>query len=465
MYCSPTKFWLENPFELFASLNVIPQQGQTLEEQLNTLSRLVIFVWYALFLLNYRFHSIILFVLLFIILFYYIQKGAMANNIQENYDTTLPLKDWKKIPQGNNLKIQSPTQYRFCNDARPIIPDQSYYSTNKALVGTTCNPRVNEPVTIVAPSFATDYWAANDFVPSQINDNVYHELVQSGYIGSSTCNDPSTFDPNPKPITMAHGQLVEGFNTLYPQPATVNPSLSIPNSQPRREGDLIGCGYQPQNLIHNLPVNAPVGVCQQNDVFNEYNKSLTTQMIEPGIYERSQVQNSSVGNIGISYTQQFQPVSCEKDKNGLTFVNRDPRSYQAPEPRIRAPVPEPSNVFDPRTYGYGTTYRNYVDEMTGQPRFYYDDVESVRRPNYISRNNIDHADWMQSYGPMKTELQDFISTNHSRPLAQDLFQESEVKRRVELQERLMNKYNTTVGYQRRIAPLARHQGNYASHRR
>ena len=41
-----------------------------------------------------------------------------------------------------------------------------------------------------------------------------------------------------------------------------------------------------------------------------------------------------------------------------------------------------ANIYDPR-FGYGTGYRSYIDETTGQPRFYYDDIDAITKPNYI----------------------------------------------------------------------------------
>ena len=36
-----------------------------------------------------------------------------------------------------------------------------------------------------------------------------------------------------------------------------------------------------------------------------------------------------------------------------------------------------ANVYDPRFTGYGTSYRAYNEPVTGQTRFYYDDVNAM----------------------------------------------------------------------------------------
>ena len=36
----------------------------------------------------------------------------------------------------------------------------------------------------------------------------------------------------------------------------------------------------------------------------------------------------------------------------------------------------------------------------GQTKFYYDDVDAIRMPNYITRSNIDHQPFADRYGPL-----------------------------------------------------------------
>ena len=66
------------------------------------------------------------------------------------------------------------------------------------------------------------------------------------------------------------------------------------------------------------------------------------------------------------------------------FPIEDPMTGWEPEDEF---VEEPgaSNVYDPRFTGYGTSYRTYIEPMTGQPRFYYDDVDAIRKYNYIRK--------------------------------------------------------------------------------
>ena len=111
-----------------------------------------------------------------------------------------------------------------------------------------------------------------------------------------------------------------------------------------------------------------------------------------------------------------------------------------------------SNIYDPRFTGYGPNYRAYVEKETGQPRFYYDDINAIRQPNYIVRSNIDFERYADSYGPMQPgEAAGNIYTPNIRRLANDSFMRNTLKYRTDLQERLMRKRNAEV-YQRRLAP-------------
>ena len=68
------------------------------------------------------------------------------------------------------------------------------------------------------------------------------------------------------------------------------------------------------------------------------------------------------------------------------------------------------NVYDPRLTGYGTSYRSYTDDNLGQTRFYYDDIDAVRMPNYIVKSNIDREPFADHYGTIPDGDQFGITT-------------------------------------------------------
>jgi len=116
------------------------------------------------------------------------------------------------------------------------------------------------------------------------------------------------------------------------------------------------------------------------------------------------------------------------------------------------------DIYDPRFTGYGTSYRSYNDDALGQTRFYYDDINAVRMPNYISRSNIDTQPFADSYGPIPKGFEKgnpYTDKIHS--LAENAFLEGAIQHRTELSERLMRKVNSEQ-WQRRAAPINRNGG-------
>jgi len=214
------------------------------------------------------------------------------------------------------------------------------------------------------------------------------------------------------------------------------------------------CGYNPENLDYNLPTNLAVGNCEKTEEMSDYNKNLFTQTIQPGVYTRNQVIEPINANIGISYTQQFEPKSCRWDDKGLTYTEHDPRLYKEPTKIIENPVDATEyNVYDPRFSGYGTSYRAYTDERLGQTKFMYDDVDAIRMPNYISRSNIDFAKYADSYGPLNCDnTKGNQYTPNIKSLAQDSFLRNSLKQRDDLMERLMRKRNGEL-HQLRSHPI------------
>jgi len=107
-----------------------------------------------------------------------------------------------------------------------------------------------------------------------------------------------------------------------------------------------------------------------------------------------------------------------------------------------------SNVYDPRFFGYGPSDRGYVEKTTGQPRWFYDDIDAVKMPNFIARSNVDVFPWAQQYG---TDVGEYAGDGYKQ-LANDAFLNDTLKFRTELQERLMRKRNAEM-WQQRVAPI------------
>jgi len=202
-------------------------------------------------------------------------------------------------------------------------------------------------------------------------------------------------------------------------------------------------GYNPEQAEVNLPTNILKPNCAQDPRLSNFNKNLNTQIIQPGMYSTTQLNPQINNNAGISFQQQFQPLTINNNQNGLTYEQHDPRIIPPPPigPPDRQVEPNVANVYDPRFSGYGTSYRSYVDPMTGQVRYAYDDVNAIRMPNYIARNKIDIYPFADSYGPMKQGEEFGTSLESVKSLANQTWDNSSLMFRGELMERLMRKRN------------------------
>lgn len=217
------------------------------------------------------------------------------------------------------------------------------------------------------------------------------------------------------------------------------------------------CGYDPDQLLQaGIPSNLPAGNCEKNPNMKQYNENLFTSTITPGVYTRTEVNEPINSNIGISFQQQFEPTTSYRDENGLHYIQHDPRLYTPPMKEHENPANEKAtydNVYDPRFYGYGTSYRSYIEPTTGQPRFMYDDINAIRHPNYITRSKIDFLPYADTYGtlPEGGEYGN-VHNPHIKELVQDSWMRNSLQFRDDLTERQMRKINANM-WQRRQAPF------------
>lgn len=238
--------------------------------------------------------------------------------------------------------------------------------------------------------------------------------------------------------------------------------------QPNQSGWVnTACGYDADAVFESgLPSNLPAGNCEQDPAMKQYNENLFTSIITPGVYTRNQVNEPINSNIGISFQQQFEPVSCRREDKGLIYTQHDPRII---EPVLESEIPSDcvrekatyDNVYDPRFYGYGTSYRSYNEPVLNQTRFFYDDINATRMPSYITRSKIDHLPYADTYqSPPDGSENGNIHNPHIRALAQDSWFRDSMQFRNDLTERRMRKINSEAWQKRQFPNSARPVGSY-----
>jgi len=457
--------------------------GMTLAEQMNSLSRLVIFIF--MILLTTGFQSSVLFLLLsllFIIILYYIQKNRMERFDVEHYtpiDNT-QVNNLSQTPidntQVNNL---SQTRVNYLNNSEEIYDDSklgvsrkiyddnsvnldnisgtssdpNWMSPNQKMVG-PANPKTNIQPVIVPPAADPSFWRGTNLSSSlKINQQGNTDLYRSGYLISN--NDQLTEKYRQKDRNKYNGESV---NKKHQH----NEDTDTGSFQQNNIGDIeTSWGYNKDQLNYaGLPSNLAASGFSRNPSMKQYNDNLFTQTIQPGIYTRSEIVEPINSNMGVSFTQQLPPASSRIDPmtGALLRTEHDPRIVKPYLKNTSAYTVNEGDIYDPRFTGYGTSYRSYNDDALGQTRFYYDDINAVRMPNYISRSNIDTEPFADSYGPIPKGFEKgnpYTDKIHS--LAENAFLEGAIQHRTELSERLMRKVNSEQ-WQRRAAPINRNGG-------
>jgi len=234
-----------------------------------------------------------------------------------------------------------------------------------------------------------------------------------------------------------------------------------PDSPSESGWENLSCSYNGTQLEEaGLPSNLPTGKCDRSPMLKSYNENMFTEIISPGVYNRTEVNEPINSNIGISFNQQFPPTTARYDsENGdVYYTEHDPKKFDTnivKDARLRDhkerfdKTMSAANVYDPRFSGYGTNYRTYNDNLLGQPKFFYDDIDSIRMPNYITRSKIDFMQGADTYGPMN-DAHGNPDNAIIREMANDAFMNSTLQFRTDMMERLMRKRNAELWQQRKM---------------
>jgi hypothetical protein len=387
------------------------------------------------------------------------EQKCKADMIQENYGVIQAPRPMQDRPYVPSMPVNTPMVRQGTIQPSPALPPQGTYGGPDVQVGFGgYSEGFQAGLRASQGAYSGNIWKNSDYTlnngrnnpiraPSIVQDRPFVPMmpVQNNSVVMANGPDfePYEFD--------SRGNIKENFDNsiIQPnQPGFVNTS----------------CGYNPAQTEVGLPSNYPAGNCEMDPAMKQYNENLFTSIVTPGVYSINQINEPINSNIGISFQQQFEPTTAVRDEKGLLYTLHDPRIFVPPTKLPEAPKPAYDNVYDPRQYGYGTSYRSYIDPITGQPRFYYDDIMALRAPNYITRSKVDFLPYADSYGPMQegSEYGNIHSPN-IRALAQDSWFRDSLQFRNDMTERLMRKVNAEA-WQKRQSPLGPGQIVHGSRR-
>ena len=367
--------------------------------------------------------------------------------------------------------------------------DEQNRSSPNTLLYSGQNPKTLIPPMVTRPMYSVD-WRNNSLsVPNIINGASNENLYLSGYLSK---NDISVWEDEErmKSVSLSRddeGDVIENYS---PPHASVNdktipekirattarpPQMQRdmnPRGNPRdyivenynidnparseyKEKDWsdmvnMSNGYNAGQFARNdFPNNLPQGNCGQNEKLKAYNDRLFTSTIQPGTFYKQDIIDQVNANAGISFQQQFLPRTIKEVQGGTLYEDHDPETYTVLPAIFEQIEPSIDNIYDPRFNGYGDQTRNYVDAVTGQPRFVYDDINNVKMPNYITRNKLDTFNFGSRYGVAEPQGK---SLNDIRGKAESAFLEDSIAHRDDLTVKLMRKSNSAE-WQRRQAPI------------
>lgn len=495
--------------QLFRSFDLLPNPEDSVATKLNTITRLALIacVVIAMYKPVLAFSTLVLVLVVTMSVYsgttsrtlesfedpYGLTVSPEAPNPSADCDSKQQLQEFMKeynstrYPDLNKIGYPT-TQKRFCNDVVPLEYGLDYISANQELVGGP-NPKTKIPPLIAAPSHDLDSWRNNDFViHSQINQETNFDSERSGYncgILPTKCEDCLYIPCQCRKTPTQSLDVIEGFTETFNDGHGGGARAGVRKDQIR---DIIGnlgdggnlrknkpyvrkyvrdvfqdrrvTDYEIDEIIEELASRLTTTSTPAQDEYPEMSPcfesprrdNLITQTIQPGVFQKSHIGEPIQSNIGISYTQEWGPTEVEETNGKIKYTMRDPKSTII-TPKMKEEIigQNNTNIYDPRFTGYGTSYRSYVDKLTGRPKFFYDDIDAVTMPNYITRSKVDVFPWANTYGPDK--MMSASEGDEYRQLANNAFTDSTITFRTELQERLMRKRNAEL-WQRRIAPIS-----------
>lgn len=411
-------------------------------------------------------------------------KSDMSAEQSDNYTNYYGL---------TNDQLQYSRNQKLLNDSGRVLSSKLDIHGQPIKHVPNANYKTKIPPIIPPRMLDLDVWANSELTTlSMVNNERNQDLYQSGYISKHEVPETQKYQSvyakqrgNQRSVAKVSPieNIIEGFesgkeasvkNSGEANPLSSDPSkfqsigvdrgvfYNVPqrteifsrkeNIQMNKDlditaGDMIDSfGYNKDNIKLNLPNNYSFGQCE-ND--KKYNKNLFTQYVDPDVYTNSQVVQPISSTIGISYDQQIPPTSIGQNPDGtIMFQEYDPRLFSTNKYsntyKLDKQEPSLSTIFDPRDAGYGDNERRYYDPLSSTTKYYYDDVDAYRRPNFITRNNLDHLPGSISYGPMESSEDTYANNMNVNQVAIKAYSDNILAHRNELQDRLMRKRNAEL---------------------
>lgn len=303
------------------------------------------------------------------------------------------------------------------------------------------NPRTLIPPKIIPPITDMEEWGTDNYtIHSATNNYRSDELFLSGYITLDDCKCKGICKCAKqwsKPL------IKEGFDNFGSAGPKGNWSTSSTNIS----------GHLGPLTSHT---NSECRGTLLTDCGGENLKEVTADHNYLSPYDVSEQRLSRpqiLQNYGISRVPEKSVYTSITDGEDLMFIEQRRKcGDKAPYSTDYITGDEPSMIYDPRMVGYSDSKRGYVDKLLGQSKFYYDDINAARAPNYITRNKIDIYSFGESTGRLR-DPRDLRTCGDNNQLAVEEFHNSALQHRADMMQSLMSKRNGEM-WQRKEFPIS-----------
>jgi hypothetical protein len=483
-------FWIYQPYSLMTNLDLIPVKCMTLDQKMNAITRFFLLCILILLFLQVKNIYLFFFIGLIIIITVYLINYTMSSNTTKesftpcftdvnindllNYVHVPPpvnnarfndpppyiapshnIEDWKQSTLvqhsaindnkgGYSLKTSG---YKFKDASVNCGINSPYYSCDEQKLPYRICKTNTTPIGSCSPTtvdYKEEACGCNECVGQATNDipKIIENILTPGN------KIPVYKVGNPFSKKTCERKCLKGKSG--PVDFKSDHCVASP-------GDLIEhCGYNPdKGMLAGMPHNQPMSVNDYFPTLKSYHQDLNTEIIDPsGVYTTTEINEPQMTNLGISFPQQFQPLETIENCNGdELIIRKNPRLYKPLRKIYDYGEITPDSIYDPRSDGYGDARRTYIDQVTGQPRFYYDDINAARESNFITRNKIDVYNFTNQTGIFDEKVND-NPLEMVKYQAHDAFINKGNDFRHSLQESLMRKGNEKAR-QQRLAPLRR----------
>ena len=480
-------FWIFKPVSLLSSTDLIPLTCMTLDQKMNAVTRFLILITLLLLLFNVNnalimFFSALVIIILIYVIYYKIEMNTECfesdvivdnNSFQQScYQNDVDLNNLLSFnyepPAIHNLRFNDPPPYispshdlenwkessltqhsHIKGNKGGYSQKQSGYKSYNATTACGINPPIYQCEDEALPYRVCTREKTYNCENTSIRNNTHdHKNKIPVYTVENFKHDGDYYDTIGNQSIKTCEQKCTRGREQVPTKDCNKQCVALP-------GDLIEhCGYNPDKGCAGMPHNQPMSINDYYPTLTGYHKNLNTQIIDPsGVYTQTEVSEPQMTNLGISFAQQFQPLQTVREGDSEIIIRKNPRLYSNPQKIYDYGEITPDSIYDPRSAGYGDDRRTYIDTISGQPRFYYDDINAAREGNFITRNNIDVYNFTNQIGIFDEQV-------NSNPLeiiksqAHDAFINNSNDYRTSLQESLMRKSNEMVR-QRRLFPIQR----------